>query len=185
MPDLAHKHARLMLILFKPWRHAQSLRGGGETWEEAYLKFRSGRADSILEAIDSIHILRECEDSRDAHFSSRQNRKWAGLNRDMIQQAGANEDAIYAEEDESLVLDHEHIAQTRSNHLTIAAAKIADSIFAAEISGMFDVQEALTDSNEEAGGVSHTLVEEAKPMTEHVWSKSYQARKDKRKKISF
>ncbi|KAJ7488607.1 hypothetical protein B0H11DRAFT_1633715, partial [Mycena galericulata] len=66
MPDLVHKHARMMLILFKPWRHANDLRQEGETWEDAYLKFRSECSQLALDTIDNIHILHECKDSRDA-----------------------------------------------------------------------------------------------------------------------
>jgi hypothetical protein len=54
MPDLIQKYARLMLILFKPWRHACDLRDTGQTWEDAYLKFREDCSQSVLEAIDNI-----------------------------------------------------------------------------------------------------------------------------------
>ncbi|KAJ7803284.1 hypothetical protein B0H14DRAFT_2384776 [Mycena olivaceomarginata] len=37
--DLKQKHARLMLILFKPWRHASDLRLNGQSWHDAYLSF--------------------------------------------------------------------------------------------------------------------------------------------------
>lgn len=118
MEELKQKHARLMLIFFKPWRHAHDLRDKGESWEDAYLTFRSHCSAFVLEAIDNIQILHECKDSRDAHFSSRQNRKRAGINRDMVRKAAANEDAMDAQEDETLVLDHlERIDQTRSNYL--------------------------------------------------------------------
>ncbi|KAJ7086530.1 hypothetical protein C8R44DRAFT_527087, partial [Mycena epipterygia] len=63
--ELRHKHARLMLILFKPWRHSSDLRDEGESWEVSYLNFRSECSDFVLEAIDNIQILHECKDSRD------------------------------------------------------------------------------------------------------------------------
>ncbi|KAJ7489721.1 hypothetical protein B0H11DRAFT_1691528, partial [Mycena galericulata] len=66
MDDLKPKHARLMLILFKPWRHANDLREEGQSWEDAYLQFRSDCSSFVLEAIDNIQILHECKDSRDA-----------------------------------------------------------------------------------------------------------------------
>jgi hypothetical protein len=37
--ELKHMHARLMLILFKPWRHASDLISEGQTWIEAYDEF--------------------------------------------------------------------------------------------------------------------------------------------------
>ncbi|KAJ7649266.1 hypothetical protein B0H17DRAFT_958557, partial [Mycena rosella] len=67
MEDLKQKHARLMLIFFKPWRHARDLREEGESWDQAYLRFRSNCSSFALEAIDNIQILHECKDSRDAH----------------------------------------------------------------------------------------------------------------------
>ncbi|KAJ7474678.1 hypothetical protein B0H11DRAFT_1691432, partial [Mycena galericulata] len=63
--DLKQKHARLMLILFKPWRHASDLRLHGQSWYEAYLTFRNECSTFILNAIDNIQILHECKDSRD------------------------------------------------------------------------------------------------------------------------
>ncbi|KAJ6484121.1 hypothetical protein C8R45DRAFT_763253, partial [Mycena sanguinolenta] len=63
---LRQKHACLMLILFKPWRHARALRDNGETWEAAYGRFRCQCSRLVLEAIDNIQILHECKDSRDA-----------------------------------------------------------------------------------------------------------------------
>ncbi|KAJ6477272.1 hypothetical protein DFH09DRAFT_836450, partial [Mycena vulgaris] len=52
--ELKHKHARLMLILFKPWRHASDLYVAGESWEDAYLNFRSEASSVALEAINNI-----------------------------------------------------------------------------------------------------------------------------------
>ncbi|KAJ7748831.1 hypothetical protein DFH07DRAFT_747116, partial [Mycena maculata] len=66
MEHLKQRHARLMLIFFKPWRHAKDLRDQGESWEEAYLKFRLDCPAFVVEAIDNIQILHECKDSRDA-----------------------------------------------------------------------------------------------------------------------
>ncbi|KAJ7162716.1 hypothetical protein C8R43DRAFT_880011, partial [Mycena crocata] len=65
------KHARLMLILFKPWRHAEDLRAENETWEDAFSKFTSACSPDILERIDNMQLLHECKDSRDEHFSKR------------------------------------------------------------------------------------------------------------------
>ncbi|KAJ7446051.1 hypothetical protein FB451DRAFT_1188817 [Mycena latifolia] len=37
--DLKQKQACLMLVLFKPWRHAHDLRNNGESWADTYLRF--------------------------------------------------------------------------------------------------------------------------------------------------
>ncbi|KAJ7079216.1 hypothetical protein C8R43DRAFT_835417, partial [Mycena crocata] len=60
------KHARLMLILFKPWRHAEDLREHGQTWSVAFELFLLTCSDQIKYCIDNMQILHECKDSRDA-----------------------------------------------------------------------------------------------------------------------
>jgi hypothetical protein len=182
--EMKQKHARLMLILFKPWRHAQDLRNSGESWEDAYSRFQTDCSSAVLEAIDNIQILHECKVSRDAPFANRQNRKRAGVNRVIVRKGAANE-AMYADEGEGLVLDHlEHIAQARSNHIASTAAHISDSIMAADISSMFSPDTATLDENtsndltSEGWAGSHTLVDDAHPIPEYDWNKSYQARKD-------
>ncbi|KAJ7157744.1 hypothetical protein C8R46DRAFT_908650, partial [Mycena filopes] len=66
-----HKHARLMLILFKPWRHADELRNPGQSWLDAYKQFLETCSPDIVEYIDNMQLLHECKDSRDAHFANR------------------------------------------------------------------------------------------------------------------
>ncbi|KAJ7094150.1 hypothetical protein C8R44DRAFT_645687, partial [Mycena epipterygia] len=64
-PSSVEKHARLMLILFKPWRHAEDLRHQNQSWSEAHTQFVSTCSEDILECIDNMQILHECKDSRD------------------------------------------------------------------------------------------------------------------------
>ncbi|KAJ7037207.1 hypothetical protein C8F04DRAFT_1331601, partial [Mycena alexandri] len=66
-PASEQKHARLMLILFKPWRHASDLREAGQTWLEAYMEFLPSCSEEVLERIINMQLLHECRDSRDAH----------------------------------------------------------------------------------------------------------------------
>ncbi|KAJ7148125.1 hypothetical protein C8R43DRAFT_889264, partial [Mycena crocata] len=65
------KHARLMLILFKPWRHAADLRHENQTWVDAFQQFTAHCSEEILERVDNMQILHECKDSRDDHFKNR------------------------------------------------------------------------------------------------------------------
>ncbi|KAJ7110249.1 hypothetical protein C8R43DRAFT_828229, partial [Mycena crocata] len=69
--DSKARHARLMLILFKPWRHAEDLRAEDESWDDAFEKFTSECSPDILDRIDNMQLLHECKDSRDEHFSKR------------------------------------------------------------------------------------------------------------------
>ncbi|KAJ7110811.1 hypothetical protein C8R43DRAFT_826286, partial [Mycena crocata] len=60
------KHARIMLILFKPWRHANDLRHANQTWSQAYEQFLLTCPEYVTSCIDNMQILHECKDSRDA-----------------------------------------------------------------------------------------------------------------------
>ncbi|KAJ7130753.1 hypothetical protein C8R43DRAFT_896141, partial [Mycena crocata] len=70
-PASVEKHARLMLILFKPWRHAEDLRKVGQSWSEAYSEFLLTCPPDVLECVENMQILHECKDSRDAHYANR------------------------------------------------------------------------------------------------------------------
>ncbi|KAJ6549447.1 hypothetical protein DFH09DRAFT_846431, partial [Mycena vulgaris] len=64
-PASIEKHARLMLVLFKPWRHADDLRQPGQAWSEAYTEFLTTCSDEIVRRINHMQLLHECRDSRD------------------------------------------------------------------------------------------------------------------------
>ncbi|KAJ7476627.1 hypothetical protein FB451DRAFT_1033379, partial [Mycena latifolia] len=66
VPASMARHARLMLILFKPWRHASDLRHADQSWVDAYSQFlRDECPASALECINNMQLLHECKDSRD------------------------------------------------------------------------------------------------------------------------
>ncbi|KAJ7136454.1 hypothetical protein C8R43DRAFT_863907, partial [Mycena crocata] len=60
------KHARLMLILFKPWRHAEDLRSINQSWSDAFQQFSTTCSEHVSNCIENMQILHECKDSRDA-----------------------------------------------------------------------------------------------------------------------
>ncbi|KAJ7740122.1 hypothetical protein B0H16DRAFT_1241292, partial [Mycena metata] len=70
-PAFVEKHARLMLILFKPWRHAVDLRTTGQKWTEAYQEFMLTCPFEHVGRIENMQLLHECKDSRDAHYKER------------------------------------------------------------------------------------------------------------------
>ncbi|KAF8123175.1 hypothetical protein EV363DRAFT_1100513, partial [Boletus edulis] len=62
------RHARAMLLLFKPWRSASELRDGTDSWTAAYNAWTAdphGTYPSKCRMIDNIHALQECKDARD------------------------------------------------------------------------------------------------------------------------
>ncbi|KAJ6471185.1 hypothetical protein DFH09DRAFT_913055, partial [Mycena vulgaris] len=77
-PASVQKHARLMLILFKPWKHAEDLRHKNQSWSDAYAQFLLTCTEEITRCIENMQLLHECKDSRDAHYSNRRNRRKAG-----------------------------------------------------------------------------------------------------------
>ncbi|KAJ7205795.1 hypothetical protein GGX14DRAFT_337195, partial [Mycena pura] len=56
---------RLMLIFFKPWRHAQDLKRDHSSWEDAFNAFVGTCSKSVRFKIENMQILHECRDSRD------------------------------------------------------------------------------------------------------------------------
>ncbi|KAF8996886.1 hypothetical protein BDQ17DRAFT_1249157, partial [Cyathus striatus] len=59
------RHARLMLILFKPWRNVEDLRNTNMSWLDSYESFYSTCSQQVWHCIDNMQILHECKDSRD------------------------------------------------------------------------------------------------------------------------
>ncbi|KAJ7870311.1 hypothetical protein B0H14DRAFT_2345734 [Mycena olivaceomarginata] len=70
-PDVYSRYCRLMLIFFKPWRHAKDLRVRGQSWVDAFDLFKANCQPSVLNMMDNMQILHECRDSRDDHFAER------------------------------------------------------------------------------------------------------------------
>ncbi|KAJ6485266.1 hypothetical protein DFH09DRAFT_949036, partial [Mycena vulgaris] len=68
---LREKYCRLMLIFFKPWRHAKDLKESYPSWEGAFNDFVKTCSRSVLYKMDNMQILHECRDSRDDHFAER------------------------------------------------------------------------------------------------------------------
>ncbi|KAJ6552633.1 hypothetical protein DFH09DRAFT_830256, partial [Mycena vulgaris] len=64
-PAIYARYCRLMLIFFKPWRHAKDLWSPGQSWEEAFTAFAIDYPHSVRFKMDNMQILHECRDSRD------------------------------------------------------------------------------------------------------------------------
>ncbi|KAF8123675.1 hypothetical protein EV363DRAFT_1098840, partial [Boletus edulis] len=61
------RHARLMLILFKPWRSVKDLRGNSASWMDAYslwVEDPEGTFPLKQKLINNIHAVQECKDAR-------------------------------------------------------------------------------------------------------------------------
>ncbi|KAF8064260.1 hypothetical protein FPV67DRAFT_1395183, partial [Lyophyllum atratum] len=65
--DVQERYARLMVILFKPWRNAMNLRSKNKTWSEAFHELYPSLLLEHKAVIENMQILHECRDSRDDH----------------------------------------------------------------------------------------------------------------------
>ncbi|KAI0702114.1 hypothetical protein C8Q76DRAFT_570885, partial [Earliella scabrosa] len=63
--------ARMMLILFVPWRSPSDLRNGDETWLQAFDRQSSYISERHMQIIRNMNVLSECRDVRDAHREMR------------------------------------------------------------------------------------------------------------------
>ncbi|KAI0661150.1 hypothetical protein C8Q70DRAFT_895632, partial [Cubamyces menziesii] len=63
--------ARMMLILFLPWRDAGDLREPLESWTDAFERQQSRISSTHHQIIHNMNMLSECQDVRDAHRDMR------------------------------------------------------------------------------------------------------------------
>ncbi|KAI9062911.1 hypothetical protein FKP32DRAFT_1552112, partial [Trametes sanguinea] len=69
--DERERWARMMLILFIPWRVPADLRIQGGSWMETYERRKEGLSPAYLKIISNMNVLSECRDVRDAHRDMR------------------------------------------------------------------------------------------------------------------
>ncbi|KAK0229869.1 hypothetical protein EDD85DRAFT_751548, partial [Armillaria nabsnona] len=64
-PNIYTRYCCLMLLLFKPWSHANDLRADGQSWVDTFDVFQKSCSAQILKTMNNMQILHECRDSRD------------------------------------------------------------------------------------------------------------------------
>ncbi|KAF8228534.1 hypothetical protein L208DRAFT_1290935, partial [Tricholoma matsutake] len=64
-------YCRLMLLLFKPWWTVFDLCVHGQSWQDAFITFQHSSHCSlqISSIMNNMHLLHECKDSHNNHFS--------------------------------------------------------------------------------------------------------------------
>lgn len=63
--------ARIILILFRSWRHKSDLKSEDESWTEAYERVRDAIYPKHGSIIHNMNVLSECRDARDLSISER------------------------------------------------------------------------------------------------------------------
>lgn len=64
-PEERESWCRAMLILFKPWRSLDDLRGIGQSWKDAFEHFEF--SEDSARVMQNINVLHECKDARSSY----------------------------------------------------------------------------------------------------------------------
>ncbi|RDX51344.1 hypothetical protein OH76DRAFT_1322515, partial [Lentinus brumalis] len=64
-PDERENWARIMLMLFLPWRHPHDLKLPNESWIDAYMRQQYRITPAHHSIIRNMNVLSECRDARD------------------------------------------------------------------------------------------------------------------------
>ena len=138
-PELYAKYARLMLILFKPWRKEVNLREGAADWPEAFHEFLKCCTVETRKVMDNMQVLHECKDSKNNHFRMRRNRVPPSKRNSMQDRGGFDQPNM----DE--MLDHINSVESYYSYATVESlAHAADCLSELENSGLFDVSKGMS-----------------------------------------
>ena len=135
-PELYAKYARLMLILFKPWRKEADLREDAASWPEAFDKFQKSCTEETRKVMDNMQILHECKDSKNSHFRMRRNRAGPSEKRSM-------QDQGFDQPNMDEILEHIDSVESYHSRATMESLlHISDCLSELEGAGLFDVPTA-------------------------------------------
>jgi hypothetical protein len=174
------RYCRLMLIFFKPWRHASDLRSAGQKWEDAFELYMQNCPRDIMKKLDNMQILHECRDSGSDHFAERRNRRRQQYNHDIPSDSNRDNSDDFGGVDPSVILEHlESISSSNSDRLTRSQDTVNDCLLHAEMSGMFDGSlDRETQFNSNPTNEIHTY----DLSLEEQWKTEYEKRRDEWKK---
>ena len=184
------RYCRLMLILFKPWRHASDLRENDQKWEEAFGIFQEACSVRITRILDNMQILHECQDSGNDHFSQRRHRGHNSQKKQNPWQSNEHVDSTddFGPVDESIILEHlESITASTSEKISRSKSSVDECLLYANMSGMFDVMPNIEISGTSNANINDKIkeVHQGDVGMEEIWKKEYENRRDqwKRKTI--
>jgi hypothetical protein len=181
------KYCRIMLILFKPWRHATDLREQGETWEAAFEIFKSLYSADIIILMKNMQLLHECQENGHDHFERLQRRRQIPLNYTSPSTIGTTDD--FDQQDQEAVLEHlESISSCNSQSVACSLSNVLDCVISAEASGMYDILKTLPNNSLPTCTIDTQLtlheLEEIQNQDfslEECWKNEYELRRDKYK----
>lgn len=179
------RYCRLMLILFKPWKHACDLRSPGQSWSDAFEHFLRLCPTDKKAVMDNMQILHECRDSRDDHFAERRNSGRNRSNRVSVDLLGENtaDDEFDGLDHNALILNHfEAIDNAHSQRMSNSKDAVRQCLHSADKTGLHQTARQQNPST----GLNNTLFElgpDTKATSlEETWRKAYDDRRDRWKR---
>ena len=182
------RHARLMLILLKPWQSPVDLHGPGLSWSSEYESFLQTCNERVRRIIDNMQVLHECRDARDDHFASWSKRAWTARMAEQNEEAEQNHiGESYSEE-----FIHEHLKDIKdyqSENIGRISDTASQCFASVEQSGFFQCSTSSINATEDrpsaffADKCVHVSGPKDNDM-ELVWQSIYEQRK-KSSKIMF
>ena len=140
-PELYARYARLMLVLFKPWRKEADLRGSAASWPEAFNQFMESCDKETQGVMNNMQILHECKDSKNNHFRMRKNRVLPSERRSV-------HDLSPDQPNMNEILDHIDSVENYHSRATMESlGHVADCLSELESSGLFNVPEGTRAGN--------------------------------------
>ena len=179
------QYCRLMLIFFKPWRHARDLRSENESWSDAFEIFLRSCSPETAKIIENMQLLHECKDSHDDHFANRRSgmRNRSNQNFNGQSHSRISEDDFGGDNDlEDLILEHlVSIQDSRSAAHVQARQDLLTCLEHATTAGLFSTGDAMDVDQGKEDPLSQEILER-QPVLEEIWKKTYDERKQNWKK---
>ena len=95
--------ARMMLILFVPWREPSDLRSVGESWRDAFDRQKPSIPPMQMKVIENMNVFSECRDVRDSDREVRHNKALTfmrdGLSDERMEHSGSADDILTGDYD--------------------------------------------------------------------------------------
>lgn len=184
--EVYNRYCRLMLIFFKPWRHASDLRDPGQKWEQAFELFMQNCPHSIKEKMDNMQILHECRDSGLDHLTERCNKHRHSYLPSTLRGSDNNKTTDdFGSVDPAEILEHlESISSCTSERTARKEQNVNDCIIHAVNSGMYDtpMEIEVTDHIDRENHCQESSetqeVDDSNFSLEDQWKKEYELRRD-------
>jgi len=168
-PELYAKYARLMLVLFKPWRVEADLRGGAKDWPEAFSLFMESCEPGVRQILDNIQLLHECRDSKDS-LQKKRNRAMDRERRTSVRDDGSGEP------DMNEVMDHIDSVENYYSRATYESqANVDDCLWELQASGIF----SHTERDNPPLPTSERIMLPDDDTLEDQWETTYEDRRNK------